>query len=46
MNVQMRLHVLRAFVTHLPVHVHQKEDIALEIAAKCASVNGHLSRKY
>jgi hypothetical protein len=26
--------------THLLVHIHQKEIIALEIAAKIASVNG------
>ena len=39
MNVQMRVHVLRTFVTHLLVHMHQKEKIALEIAAKIASVN-------
>jgi hypothetical protein len=40
MNVQMRVHVLRTFVTHLLVHMHQKESIALEIVAKIASVNG------
>ena len=34
MNVHMRVHVLRTFVTHLLVHMHQKEKIALEIAAK------------
>jgi hypothetical protein len=39
MNVQMRVYVLRTFVTHLLVHMHQKEKIALEIAAKIASVN-------
>jgi hypothetical protein len=39
MNVQMRVHVLRTFVTHLLVHIHQKEKIALAIAAKIASVN-------
>jgi hypothetical protein len=43
MNVQMRVLVLRTFVTHLLVHVHQKEKIALEIAAKIASVNGPLN---
>jgi hypothetical protein len=32
------IHVLRAFVTNLLVHMHQKEKIALEIAAKFASV--------
>ena len=30
----MRVHVLRTFVTHLLVHMHQKEKITLEIAAK------------
>jgi hypothetical protein len=41
MNVQMRVHVLRTFgVTHLLVHMDEKEKIALEIAAKIASVNG------
>ena len=39
MNVQMRVHILRAFVIHLLVHIHQKE-IALEIAEKIVSVNG------
>jgi hypothetical protein len=43
MNVQMRvhttIHILRTFVTHLLVHMHQKKKIALEIAAKIASVN-------
>jgi hypothetical protein len=45
MNVQMRVHVLRIFVTHLLVHMNQEEKIALEIAAKIASVNGPLERK-
>ena len=47
MNVQMRVHVglLRKFVTHLLVHMNQEEKIALEIAAKIASVNGPLERK-
>ena len=40
MNIQMRVHVLRTFITHLLVHMHQKEKIALEIAAKNGSVNG------
>ena len=30
------------FVTSLLVHIHQKEKVALEIAAKVASVNGPL----
>jgi hypothetical protein len=42
MSVQMRVHVLRTFITHPLVHIHQKEKIALEIAAKVASVNGPL----
>ena len=40
MNVQTRVDMLKTFVTHLLVHIHQKEKIALEIAAKIASVNG------
>jgi hypothetical protein len=36
----MRVHVLRTFITHPLVHMHQKEKIALDIAAKFASVNG------
>jgi hypothetical protein len=40
MNVEMKVHKLRSFVTHLLVHMHQKEKIAPEIAAKIASVNG------
>jgi hypothetical protein len=43
MNVQMRVHVLRPFVTHLLVHMHQKKKITLEIAAKIAGVKA-LSR--
>ena len=43
MSVQMREHVIRTFVTHVLVHMHQKEKIALEIAAKIASVNGPLA---
>jgi hypothetical protein len=38
-NVQMRVHILRTFITCLLVHIHQKKKIALEIAAKIASVN-------
>jgi hypothetical protein len=36
----MRVDILRIFITHLLVHIHQKKKIALEIAAKIASVNG------
>ena len=28
------------FVTHLIIHIHRKKKIAVEIAAKIASVNG------
>jgi hypothetical protein len=38
-NVQMKEHVLRTFITHLLVLIHQKTKIALEIAPKIASVN-------
>ena len=41
MNVQMRGNVLTTFVTHLLVLIHQKEKIALAIAAKIASVFTH-----
>jgi predicted metal-dependent phosphotriesterase family hydrolase len=37
MNVQMKVHALRTFVTPLLVHMHQKEKIALEVAAKITS---------
>ena len=39
MNVQIAVHVLRTFAIPLLVHMHQKEKIALEIAAKIASLN-------
>jgi hypothetical protein len=42
MNVQMRVNVLRTLVAHPLVHIHQKKKLALEIAAKIASVNGPL----
>jgi hypothetical protein len=29
MNVQIKVHVLRTFVTHLLVHMHQKAKIVL-----------------
>jgi hypothetical protein len=44
MNVQVRIHILRTFITHLLVHMHQKKKIALEIAAKIASVNGSIHK--
>ena len=31
-NVQMRVHILRTFITHLLSHIRQKKNIALEIA--------------
>jgi hypothetical protein len=34
------------FVTSSLIHIRQKEKIALEIAAKVASVNGPLQRTY
>jgi hypothetical protein len=43
MNVQVRVHILRTFLTHLLVHIHQKKKIALEITAKISSVNGPLN---
>jgi hypothetical protein len=33
-------YTLKTFIIHLPVHMHQKKNIALEIAAKIVSVNG------
>jgi hypothetical protein len=42
MNVQWRVHILRKFITHPLVHMHQKKKIVLEIAAKIVSVNGPL----
>jgi hypothetical protein len=42
MNVQIKVHKLRKFITHLLVHIHQKKKIALGIATKIACVNGML----
>jgi hypothetical protein len=39
MNVQIKVHKVRTFITRLLVVMHQKKKIALEIAAKIASVN-------
>ena len=36
---EQKIHILRTFRTHLVVHIHQKEKIALEIAANSAIVN-------
>jgi hypothetical protein len=38
----MRVHILRAFITYLLVHIHQKKNTTLGIAEQIASVNGHL----
>lgn len=38
MDIQMRVHVLRTFITHLLVHMYQKTKITLEMSAKIASV--------
>ena len=32
------IHILRAFITHLLVHMHQKEKIALEITGENAGL--------
>ena len=34
MNVHMRVHILRAFITYLLVHIHQKQKITQEITVK------------
>jgi hypothetical protein len=39
MNVQMMVHILRTLISCLLVHIQNKKKIALEIAAKIASVN-------
>jgi hypothetical protein len=39
-NAQMKEHVLRTFITHPLVLIQQKKNIAQEIAAQIASVNG------
>jgi hypothetical protein len=46
MNVQMGVHILRTFITYLIVHMRQKTKIALEIAAKIASVNGRYNEYF
>jgi hypothetical protein len=38
----MKVHVLRRFITHLLVHIHQKTKFALEIAAKFANLSDML----
>jgi hypothetical protein len=42
MNAQMRVHILRTFITHLLFPMCQKTKIGLEITAKIVSVNGPL----
>ena len=37
MNVQMRVYLLRTFITCPLIHMHQKKKIALQITAKIAS---------
>ena len=44
MNLQMKEHVLKTFVTLLLVHMHQKRKIALEIAAKIANVSPNYTK--
>ena len=39
MRVYTNIHILRGFITYLLVHIHLKKKIALQIAAKIASVN-------
>jgi hypothetical protein len=40
----MKEHVLRTFITHPLVLIHQKKNIAQEIAAQIASVKAHTDR--
>jgi hypothetical protein len=34
MNDQIKIHIFRTFITRLLGHIHQKQEIALQIAAK------------
>ena len=43
MDIQIRVHILRTFVTHLLFHMHQKKKFALEIAADISSENEALA---
>ena len=36
------LDILRTFTTHLLIHIHHEKNVAVEIPAKIASVNGPL----
>jgi hypothetical protein len=40
MNVQIRAHIIRTFITHPLVHIHQKRKVSPKMEAKIASVNG------
>ena len=42
MNVQMKVHILRTFITHLLVRMHRGRRVAPGIAAEIAGVNGPL----
>jgi hypothetical protein len=42
MNIQMRVHILRTFITRILVHMHQKKKIALEIVAKLPVIIGNM----
>jgi hypothetical protein len=49
MNVHIRVQILRTFITHLLVHIHQKKEDGLEIAAKiakCKLALTNLTRKF
>jgi hypothetical protein len=42
MNVQIKVHKLRKFITHLLVHIHQKKKIALGIATMLISFSAFI----
>ena len=44
MNVLSTCTLIRTFITHPLIHIHQKTKIALELAEKIASVNGPLEK--
>jgi hypothetical protein len=46
MNVQMWVHVLRTFMTHLLVHIHQKKKITAKIASVFYKVKSSRESKY
>ena len=40
MNVEMRVHILRTFITHLLIHIHQKTtESNLELSVSVGSDN-------